>query len=447
MADSKKPSSTKKPAKAKAKAAPRKAAPRKAAPRKAAPRKAAAAAAAGPRKGRPRLAIFLLVLGILLAPLTTVAIFAKSQINNTDRYIETVEPLASDPAIQEAVEDFIVTQLFNAVDVPQLAADALPAKAQFLAAPLAQGVRTLTANVVQRFLDSPEFVKLWNAANRAAHEKIVSALTGETTTGNKAVTVKNDVVTLNLGPVITEASKRLGAGDLSIFDKVEIPIASKEFKILDASSLVPIRTGVSFLGTLAWVLPLLMILAFIGAALLARDRRRGTIRSGVTITVTAGAIVVLLNIGRTLFTNVLAGNSLSSDASTALYDTVLRFVRGSLLAVMAIGLIIAFSGWVSGPAGAAVRLRATLRNGISGVRTQAEQSGWKPGPTALFIGEHLAVLRGAVIGVAFLLLLFVGRTALGSVALIVIIALVALGALEFMGRATDTKSVKTPRSK
>ncbi len=444
MAESKKPSSTKKPTKAKA--APRKTAPRKTAPRKAAPRKAAPAAA-GPRKGRPRLAIFLLVLGILLAPLTTVAIFAKSQINNTDRYIETVEPLASDPAIQEAVEDFIVTQLFKAVDVPQLAADALPAKAQFLAAPLAQGVRTLTANVVQRFLDSPEFVKLWNAANRAAHEKIVSAFTGETTTGNKAVMVKNDVVTLNLGPVIAEASKRLGAGDLSIFDKVEIPVASKEFKILDASSLVPIRTGVSFLGTLAWVLPLLMILAFIGAALLARDRRRGTIRSGVTIAVTAGAIIVLLNIGRTLFANVLAGKSLSSEAATALYSTVLRFVHGSLVAVMAIGLIIAFSAWVSGPAGAAVRLRATLRNGISGVRTQAEQSGWKPGPIALFIGEHLAVLRGAVISVAFLLLLLVGRTALGSVALIVIIGLVALGALEFMGRATDTKSVKTPSSK
>ncbi len=424
MADSKKPSSTKTPRKAKA-----------------------APAAVGPRKGKPRLAIFLLVLGILLAPLTTVAIFAKSQITNTDRYIETVEPLASNPAIQEAVGDFVVTQLFEAVDVAELAADALPDKAQFLAAPLAQGVRTLTANVVQRFLASPEFVKLWDAANRAAHEKIVSALTGKTTTGNKAVTVKNDVVTLNLGPVIAKVSEQLGATGLSIFDKVEIPVASKEFKILDAGSLGPIRAGVSFLETLAWVLPLLMILAFIGAALLARDRRRGTIRSGVTITVTAGVIVVLLNIGRTLFADVLAGNSLSGDAATALYDTILRFVHDSLLAIMAIGLIIAFSAWISGPAGAAVRLRATLRNGISGMRTQAEQSGWKPGPIALFIGEHLAVLRGAVIGVAFLLLLFVGRTALGSVALIVIIALVILGVLEFMGRATDTKSVKTPSSK
>ena len=78
------------------------------------------------RKGRPRLAIFLLIMGVILAPLTTVAIFAKNQITNTDRYVETVSPLASDPAIQEAVGTFVVDQLFAAVDVEELAAEALP---------------------------------------------------------------------------------------------------------------------------------------------------------------------------------------------------------------------------------------------------------------------------------------------------------------------------------
>ncbi|MSY44833.1 MAG: hypothetical protein F2686_04310, partial [Actinobacteria bacterium] len=139
------------------------------------------------RKGRPQLAIFLLIMGVILAPLTTVAIFAKNQITNTDRYVETVSPLASDPAIQEAVGTFVVDQLFAAVDVEELAAEALPKKAQFLAAPLAAGVQNLTKNVVDRFLTSDEFAQLWDTANRAAHDRIVSALTGETPSGKKAV--------------------------------------------------------------------------------------------------------------------------------------------------------------------------------------------------------------------------------------------------------------------
>ena len=402
------------------------------------------------RKGRPQLAIFLLIMGVILAPLTTVAIFAKNQITNTDRYVETVSPLASDPAIQEAVGTFVVDQLFAAVDVEELAAEALPKKAQFLAAPLAAGVQNLTKNVVDRFLASDEFAQLWDTANRAAHDRIVSALTGETPSGKKAITVDDGTVSLNLGPVIEKVAQKLGADNLAIFERIDLPVASTQFKILDTKNLGVARAGVSFLETLAWILPILMILCFVGSALLARDRRRATIRAGVAVAMTAGAILVILNIGRTLFVDLMIGNSLSVDAGTALYDTVLRFVKASLLAVGVIGLIVAISAWLTGPAGAAVRVRGALKSGISGLRDQAESSGWEPGPVAQYVADHLKILRWAVIGAAFVLLLLVGRTSVGSVLLLVVLALIALGVLEFMGRATtakdpsDEKSEKTP---
>ena len=244
----------------------------------------------------------------------------------------------------------------------------------------------------------------------------------------------------------------LGADNLTIFEKIDLPVASTQFKILDAKNLGVARAGVSFLETLAWILPILMILCFVGSALLARDRRRATIRAGVAVAMTAGAILVILNIGRTLFVDLMIGNSLSVDAGTALYDTVLRFVKASLLAVGVIGLIVAISAWLTGPAGPAVRVRGALKSGISGLRDQAESSGWKPGPVAQYVADHLKILRWAVISAAFVLLLLVGRTSVGSVLLLVVLALIALGVLEFMGRATsrkdpsDEKSEKTPET-
>jgi len=61
--------------------------------------------AAGPRPdGRQRwrtiVASLLIVLGCVLAPLSVVAVWTRNQVTNTDRYVATVAPLASDPVIK-----------------------------------------------------------------------------------------------------------------------------------------------------------------------------------------------------------------------------------------------------------------------------------------------------------------------------------------------------------
>ena len=51
----------------------------------------------GSRRGRGTLSIALMVVTALLAPLTVVAGWARAQIEDTDRYVATVGPLAQDP--------------------------------------------------------------------------------------------------------------------------------------------------------------------------------------------------------------------------------------------------------------------------------------------------------------------------------------------------------------
>src|SRR5689334_4629672 len=57
--------------------------------------------------------------------------WAGNTIINTDRYVETVQPLLQDKEIQLAIADYTTTQLFKQVDVNQVVQNALPEKAQF----------------------------------------------------------------------------------------------------------------------------------------------------------------------------------------------------------------------------------------------------------------------------------------------------------------------------
>jgi type VI protein secretion system component VasK len=59
------------------------------------------------QRWRTIVAALLLVLACVLAPLGVVAVWARNQVTNTDRYVATVAPLASDPAIQQAITDRI----------------------------------------------------------------------------------------------------------------------------------------------------------------------------------------------------------------------------------------------------------------------------------------------------------------------------------------------------
>jgi hypothetical protein len=74
-------------------------------------RGAARAGAAGRQRWRTVVAVLLIVVGCVLAPLAEVAVWARNQVTNSDRYVRTVAPLAADPAIQQAITDQITTQI------------------------------------------------------------------------------------------------------------------------------------------------------------------------------------------------------------------------------------------------------------------------------------------------------------------------------------------------
>ena len=168
---------------------------------------------------RSVVAAVLLVLGCALAPVALVAVWTRSEVSDTDQFVETVGPLVADPAVQEALTNRITTTVFEHVDVQALANEAIDAlAAQGLPPQLVQRLHALTPTIasattsfvrekVGEVVASPRFAAAWDQAVRVAHQQAVTVLSGD----SRAIAVQGDTVYLDLAPFIDAAKQRLSA--------------------------------------------------------------------------------------------------------------------------------------------------------------------------------------------------------------------------------------------
>lgn len=133
----------------------------------------------------------MITLTCILVPVSLLTVWVHDIVLDTDRYVSTVTPLASDPAIEAAAVHRITEAADVRVDGAQVASDlAAWLQAQGLPARVGTAVKALgpqldsaadaaVSKVATRFVESDRFEKVWTTANRAAHSSVVRALTGE----------------------------------------------------------------------------------------------------------------------------------------------------------------------------------------------------------------------------------------------------------------------------
>ena len=87
----------------------------------------AAPVAPRPRRkvGRSTAAVVLILIGALLAPVAVVGSWARGLVVDTDRYVDTVAPIAQDPLVQSAVSNRITLAVVDALNVEQLTTQAV----------------------------------------------------------------------------------------------------------------------------------------------------------------------------------------------------------------------------------------------------------------------------------------------------------------------------------
>ncbi|HEV8165803.1 MAG TPA: hypothetical protein VGR74_15420, partial [Actinomycetota bacterium] len=87
----------------------------------------------------------------VLAPLSVVAVWARGEVTDTDRYVDTVAPLAQDPAIQQAITTNLTNVVFQYIDVDGITTQTMTALAQRDIVPPA--LATQLQVLAKRFLD------------------------------------------------------------------------------------------------------------------------------------------------------------------------------------------------------------------------------------------------------------------------------------------------------
>lgn len=386
------------------------------------------------RRGRAAASILLVVVSSLLTPAAITGAWLDRELTDTDRWVETVAPLARDPDVQAAVQRGVVDALSARVDLDDELEQALPDSASFLAAPISASLRSLIDEVVGRILDSDQFASLWDGANRAAHDQLVATLTSSGQAG---------VVELDLSGVAGRAGQRL--------EELGVPIPARTgdapltFELMRSDQLASAQSAFRTFDRLADVLPWLVAVLYLAAVAIAVDRRKGVLWSAWGLVLSTGAVVVGLAIGRDLYLDALPDGA-SLAANEAIYDTLTQFLRGSTRAVLAVGLVALASSVVAGPSGAARRVRLGASRLLGPPDDGAGSHEVTSGPVGAFVGRNLAVLRGLVGVIAAIVLVAQSTPSAGSVLWTAVAALVALALLEIVARAAGPEAAAPTRA-
>ncbi|MET7646796.1 hypothetical protein ABZS83_24860 [Streptomyces sp. NPDC005426] len=381
---------------------------------------------------RPRsfLAALLILVAAVLTPLSVLSSWASEVAGDTDRYVEMMEPLASDPDVQAAVTKRVTDAVMAHLGTEALLADVAPADRPVvdkaltkLGGPLTTGVRTFVHGTVERFVTSDGFERVWSGLNRSAHSSVVKALTGE---GGGAVELNGDTVTLDLAPVIDRVKQRLVERGLTVAGK--IPEIHTDFTLLTSDSVGKAKSGFRALELLGFWLPVFTLLVAAAGVLLAVRRRRALVTAALAVAVGAALLGLGLWAGRAFYLDSLPPD-VSQPAAGAVFDALAGYLRAGVRLVVTVGAVVALAAWLTGRGRAATRVMAMWSGGIGAVRDAA---GFTGGPVGRWVHRARRPLNWTVVVVAVAVLLAWDRPTDLVTVWIALCALFALAVVEFL---------------
>ncbi|MFG2712397.1 hypothetical protein ACGFX2_17860 [Streptomyces goshikiensis] len=386
---------------------------------------------------RSLLAALLIIVGCVLAPLGIVAAWTSGIVGNTDRYVSTVAPLASDPDVQEAAANRVTAALMQHLDLATLLEDVAPDQRPLLQKALGKlggslesAVSSFVKDKAQDVIASKGFETIWTDANRTIHTALVKALTGS---GDAAVQIKNDAVTVDLAPVIDQVKTRLVDSGMSVAGK--IPEIHTDFTVVQSKDIGRVKTGFRLLQIAGVWLPVLAVILIAVGILLSAHRRRALVTSALAVAFAALVLGVALTVFRTVYLNALP-DTVSQAAAGSVYDALIRLLRTTVRMVVVLGVVIALAAWLSGPGRYAVAVRQIWHSGIAATRATADRLGLRTGPVGPFIRRHRAWFTWGLVAVAALVYVLWSYPTGWVVVGLALALLFALGVTDFLAEDT-----------
>ncbi len=392
------------------------------------------------------LAVVLIVLGAVLAPVAVVSSWAKAQLTDTDSFVATYAPLAHDPGVQSFVTDEAVKAIQDHVDIPKLtdqvvdgitglgtgpvATKALNA----LKAPLAQGIVSLVQSTIERFVASDAFVQVWQQALRTSHDQLIATMNNDP---KAAVTVGSDgSVGIQLAPIIARVKQLLV--DQGITFASQIPTVDKTITVAQNSSIPTLQVFYSLaIAAGAW-LPWVAIGLLALGVIVARRRALALVWSAVALGLAMALTLAAIGVGRVVFVSSASPSLVPSGLARTLYSTVTDAMIDTAVAVLVLAIAIALVDWLAGPFGVPRRLRGFFGSGVTWVRGSAERHGITTGRAGAWMYTQRVLLRSAVAVIAAAVVLFVRPLTPALIIWTLVIAVLVIAALELLQRPVIT---------
>ena len=309
-------------------------------------------------------AVLALILGLGLLPLGTVTYWGHRTVTDTERYLETMQPLAYDEDVQDSLSIFLTEKIEEQVDpealVNQLFAGLIEQYPALKAlVPVVSGaIDSLIAQVVDRLVRSDQFKQLWDLANTAAQKGLMAILEGR---DDGPVSLQGDAVVLDISSIIDQVKQGLVDRGFAAAANINVPEADRQIVLLEAPQLAQIRTIYSLTSPIAVALFFFAILLLVLAVFLARRRPRMVAWAGGGAAAGGLLLIVGLGIGETVFVNTLDGTPFEK-ASQTFYDQLLKFLYNGAYAIVVLGIIVLAVGLYLCGARWAVELRAAVNN-------------------------------------------------------------------------------------
>lgn len=307
----------------------------------------------------------LVVVGLVLTPVAVVAVQARAQLTDTDRFVATFGPLASDRQVQDAVGDAAIAALDDTVDFSTLAAAAIralpdttpPAVTALLTAlgdRAGSALRSVVDEQIRSVVTSDAFPRLWEQMLRAAHSRVVAGLQADPTA---SVVVRDDTIVLQVGPVVERARQALvdrGSRFASLLPQVD-----RTVDLVEVPGLSAVVAGHGVVVTLGVWLPVVAAVLVVAGVVLARRRRVAVLRTALGLAgVATVTLVALAGVRAALGAPAHEPSSAAADRSRALlrvagYDAAAGGVVRTTAILLVAGVVAAVAAHLLGRLAAA----------------------------------------------------------------------------------------------
>ncbi len=268
------------------------------------------------------LSAVLLVLLTVLVPVSALSAWVDLELDDTDRYLAAVSPLASDADVQSTVATLVTDEAMKNIDV----------------GPLQETVGQFLRETALSFTTTDAFRRAWDSANRAAHREVTAALHGD----------DGQAVTIDLAPVIEEVKRELVSDGVPFADR--IPVQETSITVLSADRADELRHSfrwLRYLGVRPAAGTVVLLVLVLALVLL-----RGGTRACLTTAAVAGAGLVLgaallriaVAVGRARVLGQVPGTD--RDAAAAVYDALTASLRTTVWIVLLVGAVLVVGGLV-----------------------------------------------------------------------------------------------------